>query len=46
MVIISKIASRKSGVEVIDVNSRYFWLNEKDIEKNRTFKFTSCYKQI
>ena len=35
MTIISKIAWKNSGVEVIDdtyVNSRYFWLNEKHIE--------------
>ena len=35
MSIISKIAWKNSGVKAIndiDVNSRYFWLNEKCIE--------------
>ena len=49
MDVISKIAWNSNGVEVIndtDVNSIYFWLNEKQKNRNRAFKFTSRYKKI
>ena len=39
MASISKTAWKLIGVEIIgdtDVNSRYIWLNEKHMEKNRT----------